>query len=170
MSSVILHAFPSFYYKEGWNKFVALSSHPIFKIIRLNTYLRNVCRPWLQDQWGRMGVLGYTWWKEGGRAGCSQFQSFSPSGRLLWKGGRSHPTAAGNHTLWWEGASPRHSSAVHCFFRAVCQRATQPGVSTLSLLQAAQIPWHTCPLPSKGLGVGGGVCSKLRLLPISEGL
>lgn len=44
------------------------------------------------------------------------------------------------------------------------------GVNTLSLLPAAQIPWHTCLPPPKGLGVGRGTHSKLLFLPTSEGL
>lgn len=162
MSSVIFYAFPSFYCKEGWNKFVASSSHPTCKLARLNRYLRNVCRAWLQNQGGRMGVLGHTWWKEGGRAGCSRFQPFSPSGRLFWKGGRCHPTAAGNHTS--------RRGLTTALPALLLQGCLPEGVNTLSLLPAAQIPWHTCLPPPKGLGVGRGTHSKLLFLPTSEGL
>lgn len=110
MSSVIFYAFPSFYYK-----FVASSSHPASKGVRLDAYLGNACRARLQKQGGRMGVLGCTWWKEGGRA-VPVLQSFW---QTLWtqSWGRCHLTAAGNHTSWQAGVPPSHSSAVLCFFR-----------------------------------------------------
>lgn len=163
MSSVIFYAFPSFYYK-----FVASSSHSPLREEGW-THIWGMCA----DPGGREGWE--SWAAPGGKkeaeqsAGVPVLQSFWQTVlKQSWE--RCHLTAAGNHASWQEGISPSHSSAMLCFFRAACQRATQHEVNSLSLLQAAQIHWHTLLLPSKGHGTGGGGHSNLLFPPTSEGL
>lgn len=116
MSSLISYALlPSCYYKARRNNFVESSSCTTFQDSKFGQVaekwvLALAAEPGLED-----GVLGCSWWKEGGRARLQPQPVLQIW--LLWKRGRCcHLPVMGHHALRQKRA-PSHVSALHSFLR-----------------------------------------------------